>query len=204
MSKISSVIILAIAISVIPFSWFETKIAIAQTDGEPTETIEEDRTTPTEPTETIEDSPTETETIETTPTDITPTDTIPSTIDNKPTTPTEPTDKIPSTIDDDRLDKSVEKVLTNLLNAIATNNYDNFVAEGNSGFKDAITKEMFDPVSKELATRLNEGYTTVFLDELKQQDYQVYVWKLTFKDGSDDFLIRLSLKDGKVGGFWLN
>jgi hypothetical protein len=105
---------------------------------------------------------------------------------------------------DDRPEQSVLDVFTNLLSAIATNDYKKFVAEGNSGFQEAITKEMFEPVSKELASRLNAGYTTVFLGELQQQGYRVYVWKVTFKDGGDDFLARLSLQDGKVGGFWLN
>ncbi|MEH2102821.1 MAG: hypothetical protein V7K76_24360 [Nostoc sp.] len=42
------------------------------------------------------------------------------------------------------------------------------------------------------------------MGNLKQQGYQVYLWKLTFLDGGDDVLARLSLKDGKIGGFWLN
>ncbi len=101
-------------------------------------------------------------------------------------------------------EQSVKAVFTNLLSAIATNDYKKFVAEGNSGFQEAITKEMFEPVSKELSSRLNGGHTVIFFGELQQQGYRVYVWKVTFKDGGDDFLARLSLQDGKVGGFWIN
>ena len=32
---------------------------------------------------------------------------------------------------------------------------------------------------------------------------QVTLWKLSFKDGGDDALATLSLKDGKVGGYWI-
>jgi hypothetical protein len=159
MGKISS-IILAIIISTLPFGWFDSGVANAQTEQKPTEQTDENNQPPiAEPTETTEESTAE---------------------------------------------QSVQQVFTNLMGAIATNDYEKFIAEGNSGFQDAITKEMFTPVSEELANRLKAGYSTVFLGELKQQNYQVYVWKLTFKDGGDDFLARMSLKDGKVGGFWLN
>jgi hypothetical protein len=114
------------------------------------------------------------------------------------------TERIEQTEQPEQPEQSVKAVFTNLLGAIATNDYKKFVAEGNSGFQEAITKEMFEPVSKELSSRLNDGHTVVFLGELQQQGYQVYVWKVTFKDGGDDFLARLSLQDGKVGGFWIN
>jgi hypothetical protein len=29
------------------------------------------------------------------------------------------------------------------------------------------------------------------------------VWKLTFKDAGDDVLVRVALKEGKVGGFFI-
>jgi len=35
------------------------------------------------------------------------------------------------------------------------------------------------------------------------QGFAVYTWKMEFKDGNDDVLIFLALKDGKIGGFWL-
>ncbi|MDV2997793.1 MAG: hypothetical protein N4J56_007498 [Chroococcidiopsis sp. SAG 2025] len=100
--------------------------------------------------------------------------------------------------------KSVPTIFTFLMAAIEENNYGNFVAQGNVAFKQGITKEMFTQVSAQLAPRMKKGYSPVFLGELKQQGYQVYLWKLTFLDGGDDFLARLSLKDGEVGGFLIN
>jgi hypothetical protein len=100
--------------------------------------------------------------------------------------------------------KAVEASFTNLITAIKENNYDKFVSEGNSAFKEGITKQMFTQLSAQLAPRINKGYSIVFLGELKQQGYQVYLWKLKFKDGGDDSLARLSIKDRKVGGFFLN
>ena len=98
-------------------------------------------------------------------------------------------------------EKSVQTTFTSLMAAIEENNYGNFLSQGNVAFKQGITKQMFTQVSGQLAPRMKKGYSAVFLGELKQQGYQVYLWKLTFKDGGDDFLARLSLKDGKVGGF---
>jgi hypothetical protein len=39
---------------------------------------------------------------------------------------------------------------------------------------------------------------------LNQQGYTVYLWKLEFKDGKDDVLVTMAVRDGKVGGFWLS
>ncbi|MCC5638488.1 hypothetical protein LC593_22155 [Nostoc sp. CHAB 5844] len=101
-------------------------------------------------------------------------------------------------------EQSVQKTFASLINAIEQNNYTKFISQGNAAFKEGITKQTFTHVSEQLVPRLKKGYSSVFLGKLNQQGYQVYLWKLTFKDGSDDVLARLSLKDGKVAGFWLN
>jgi hypothetical protein len=62
---------------------------------------------------------------------------------------------------------------------------------------------MLESVSIQLSTRMKKGYDTTYLGQLKQQWSQVYLWKLVYKDGGDDTLVRLVLKDGKVAGFWL-
>jgi hypothetical protein len=62
---------------------------------------------------------------------------------------------------------------------------------------------MFEGVSTLLSPRMKKGYDTAYLGQLKQQGCQVYLWKLVFKDGGDDTLAKLVLKDGKVAGFWL-
>ncbi|AFY42994.1 hypothetical protein [Nostoc sp. PCC 7107] len=101
-------------------------------------------------------------------------------------------------------EQSVQKTFTSLINAIEEKNYNKFISQGNAAFKEGITQQSFTQVSEQLAPRLKKGYSAVFVTKLNQQGYQVYLWKLTFKDGSDDILARLSLKAGKVGGFWLN
>ena len=101
-------------------------------------------------------------------------------------------------------EQSVQRTFISLINAVEQNNYTQFISQGNAAFKEGITKQAFTQVSEQLAPQLKKGYSAVFLGNLNQQGYQVYLWKLTFKDGRDDVLAKLSLKDGKIGGFWLN
>jgi hypothetical protein len=96
-----------------------------------------------------------------------------------------------------------EAILKKLLTAVEVGDYDSFVADGDAAFKAALTMQMFEGVSEQLAFRMQGGYDTFYLGELNQQGCQVYLWKLVFKDGGDDTLAKLVLKDGKVAGFWL-
>jgi hypothetical protein len=93
--------------------------------------------------------------------------------------------------------------LDKLLKAVESNDYDNFVADGTDVFKAALTKPMLQGVSGQLAPRLKQGYACTYLGELKQQGCRVLLWKLTFKDGGDDTLATLALKDTAVAGFRL-
>jgi len=94
-------------------------------------------------------------------------------------------------------------ILEKLLKAVQTNDYDSFVADGTAAVKSGITKQMVEGLSAQLSPRMKQGYEIAFLGDLKQQGCQVRLWKLTFKDGGDDILAKLVLKDDKVAGFWL-
>ncbi len=75
--------------------------------------------------------------------------------------------------------------------------------ERDAFFQTDITPAMFSGFSAQFAPRLKRGYTTTFVTQLRQDGYSVYVWKVEFKDGGDDLLFTLAVKDGKVGGFFL-
>jgi hypothetical protein len=49
---------------------------------------------------------------------------------------------------------------------------------------------------------MKKGYEVFQLGILNQQGCQVYLRKLVFKDGGDDLLVKLALRNGKVTGFW--
>jgi hypothetical protein len=99
--------------------------------------------------------------------------------------------------------QAAESTMKRMVSAIQANSLPDFVAPGDEAFQAGMTKEMLGSINQSLASRLGQGYSSTFLTRLKQQGFEVYVWKLEFKDGNDDVLVFLAVKDGKVGGFWL-
>jgi hypothetical protein len=99
--------------------------------------------------------------------------------------------------------QQLETTMKNMLAAVQANSLANFTAAGDAAFQQGMNQAMLDGVNAQLAPRLNQGYTSTFLGSLNQLGYTVYLWKLVFKDGKDDRLVTLAVKDGKVGGFYL-
>jgi len=98
---------------------------------------------------------------------------------------------------------NIEATLKKMLTATENGSRNAFVAEGDASFQTDITPAMFSGFSAQFAPRLKRGYSTTFVTQLRQEGYSVYVWKVEFKDGGDDLLFNLAVKDGKVGGFIL-
>lgn len=98
----------------------------------------------------------------------------------------------------------LETTLKKMLTALQANSLRDFVAEGDASFKSGMTQDMLAGVSSQFAPRLSRGYTTTLLGTLNQHGYTVYLWKLVFKDGQDDLLVTMAVKDGKVAGFFLH
>lgn len=97
---------------------------------------------------------------------------------------------------------SAENIAQKLILALTTKDHASFVSDGDASFK-TLKKEDFNSIAANLAPHFKEGYTLTYLGELRQQGYQVTLWKLTFKNGKDDALATLSMKEGKIGGFWI-
>ncbi len=95
-----------------------------------------------------------------------------------------------------------EKIFKSLLAAQTAKDYDAFVADADDNLKAALTKTQFDASSNFMNKRTGGGYDTAFLGELNQHGYQVFLYRLRFKDGGDDMLATMSLKDDKVGGIY--
>jgi hypothetical protein len=91
---------------------------------------------------------------------------------------------------------------TKLLSAIAFDDFAAFVADGNSAFQ-GLNKDQFEAVVSQLSSKLKNGYDIAYLGDLNQQGYQVTLWRIRFKSRGDDLIAALSMKDGKVGGFWI-
>ena len=98
----------------------------------------------------------------------------------------------------------VEAMLKRMLVATENRSMGAFVADGDASFHAETTPAMFNGFSAQFAPRLKQGYTTTFLTRMHQEGYTVFVWKLEFKDGGDDLLFAMAIKDGKVGGFFVH
>jgi hypothetical protein len=95
-----------------------------------------------------------------------------------------------------------EKIFNSLIAAQTAKDYDAFVADADDNLKAALTKTQFDASSNFMIKRTSGGYDATFLGELNQRGYQVFLYRLRFKDGGDDILGTMSLKDDKVGGIY--
>ncbi len=95
-----------------------------------------------------------------------------------------------------------EKIFKGLITAQTAKDYDAFVADADDNLKAALTKTQFDAASNVIIKRTSGGYDTTFLGELNQHGYQVFLFRLRFKDGGDDILGTMSLKADKVGGIY--
>jgi hypothetical protein len=95
-------------------------------------------------------------------------------------------------------------ILRQMLAALVDNNYDAFLAYGHDGFKARVLKSNVTEISGRLGPRLRAGFDLHMLGELKREDHELFVYKLEFRDGSDDALIRFSLEGSQVVGFFEN
>ena len=100
--------------------------------------------------------------------------------------------------------QATQTIFKNLIAATVSDDYEGFLADCDAQMKAALTKPMLAGVSEQIAPRAKMGYDAQYLGELRQHGYEVYLWRLVFKDGGDDVLATLSMKDGKVGGFFLH
>jgi hypothetical protein len=89
-----------------------------------------------------------------------------------------------------------------IIGTLRSGDYLAFINGGDEAFK-KLKKEQFDSVVKQLAPPFNSGYEVTFLGEMRQKGFEVSLWKFAFKDGGDDLLGTLSIKDGAVGGYWI-
>ncbi len=101
-------------------------------------------------------------------------------------------------------DPAAEAIFDKLMTATVSADYDGFIEECDATMKAALTKPKLEEVSRQLAPRLKQGYDSEYLGELKQRGFAVHLWRVRCKDGGDDFLATLSIKDGKAGGFYLH
>lgn len=90
-----------------------------------------------------------------------------------------------------------------ILDATASKNYELFTTVGDAGYKASITQQMFDDVSEQLASRMKKGYSFNYFGEIKQGNCPIYLWKLSFEDGGDEFVAHMTMNGDKVAGIFI-
>lgn len=99
----------------------------------------------------------------------------------------------------------VQAIFQNLISGVQTGDYASITIDGDQTFKERLTKDMVKSVHAQLGSRMKDGYSATFLTAMKKAGYEIFLWKLSFKDGKDDMLAEVFLnRDGKVSGFRIN
>ena len=101
-------------------------------------------------------------------------------------------------------DPAADAIFQKLMSAAISSDYESFVAECDAKIKTALTRSQLESVSKQIAPLLQPGYDAEYLSGLNQRGYAVHLWRVRARDGGDDYLATLSVKDGKAGGFYLH
>ena len=101
------------------------------------------------------------------------------------------------------VDRAIQNMFDNLIAATIEKDFAKFSRDGTSIFKGFCNKMMFKIGCIQLSPLLSKNHEVMFLTELKEKDLMAYLWKISFKSQSDDFLARLTIKDGKVASFFI-
>lgn len=91
-----------------------------------------------------------------------------------------------------------------MITAVETGDYDSFVVNAEPTFRAELPKTAFNSGTLTIFVRMKSGFTSSYLGTLSKGGFSVSYWKLVFKDGKDDVLVSMALKNGKVGAFAMN
>ena len=94
--------------------------------------------------------------------------------------------------------KEDAELVLKLILALEKMDYKTFVAEVGPG----LQKGRFDALVSRLSPKLKGGHEGLYFGALSQRGYHVTLWKVSFKEKSDDLLVKLGVK-GKVTKFEL-
>lgn len=90
------------------------------------------------------------------------------------------------------------------INGFKNRDYKSFISNSNEELTKAATEVAFGEACDEWTPRLAPGFEASYMGSLKKGDYTVTNWKLVCADKGDDLIVTMSVRDGKVGGFFIN
>jgi len=87
--------------------------------------------------------------------------------------------------------------------ALTAADYDQFVAQGDADFAQALTPDQFSKLTDALSGVFQPGDATAYLGVLRQDGVRVYLWKVTPAAAQTDYLVKMALRGEKIAGFWI-
>ena len=97
----------------------------------------------------------------------------------------------------------IETLFHSQMDAIASNDYQKFLEHTDSTFRQAISTEQFEALTKSLSPELEGGYQAEYLGVLNQQGFNVYLWKMAPSNSESDSLVKMAIQENEIAGFWI-
>lgn len=90
-----------------------------------------------------------------------------------------------------------------LVAALQSGKYQSLIEQGDKEFKATVKDTPFDAITEVYGGRLRGGFTASYFGDMKKSGGRFYFWKLVFKDGSDDIIVQIGVKNDKLNNFFL-
>lgn len=100
--------------------------------------------------------------------------------------------------------EDLQKLFIEKINGFKNRDYKAFLANSDEALTSAATEVAFGEACDQWNPRLSSGFEASYMGTLKKDDYKVSYWKVVCKNEGDDLTVIMSVKDGKVGGFFIN
>lgn len=111
-----------------------------------------------------------------------------------------PSARAPAQITDD----PPQAVLDAMLVAVKAASYGDFLAHADDKVRAGFGKKEFQGLCRLLGARLSDRHRVVYLGKLRKNGHVSHLWRLEWADpAEDEVLLTLSVKNGKVSGFFL-
>src|SRR6267154_870476 len=94
-----------------------------------------------------------------------------------------------------------DAVMKEMLDAVKAASYEAFVADGTPRMKASGGRSAFGVASAHFAPMLRKGYKTTYLARVRKPDHAISLWKLEPAGASEEYIVRVVMRDGKVDDF---
>lgn len=97
-----------------------------------------------------------------------------------------------------------QRIVTKMIDAVVVQSYEAFLADADATLKANLSRQQFEGLCGLYTQPLAKGYKLDYFGRLKQRGYVVHVWKVAANGAPDEALVRVAMKEGKVGGVWVH